>query len=155
MKLLIGKGPYFARFTLPDQRGFILARSLNVPVDAIIGKIQQAAVEPLRPRMFPFEDLVPPFKPVQFFRNPSPEFFWLFNRLAVDALIVFEAFDVRLLAKMLGTFELALLLEHGMNVGCRHGRLVWHSGILGYGFSINLQHSNLRSGRCALTALNG
>ena len=131
MKLLIGERPHFAQLALPDQRGFILARGLHMAVETVIGKIDLAANKPLRPRIVPFKHPVPLLEPVQLSGDSAPELLRLLNRLAENALVVFQAFNVRLLTEVIGTFELALFLENGTDVvgsGC--GRLICHSGSL-------------------------
>ena len=79
MQLLKGERPNFAGFTFPDDGGFVLARGLDVAVEAVVGEIQLAANKPLCPGMVPFENFVPFLKPVQFFGNSSPEFFGLLD----------------------------------------------------------------------------
>src|SRR5258708_37245711 len=108
MQLLIGQGPPFSRFALPDQRGFVFARCLHMAIEAVIRKINLATNEPFRPGMVPFEDLVPLFEPVQLFSDASPEFFRMLDRLAIDAVVFFYALDMRLISKMLRTLKLSL-----------------------------------------------
>src|SRR5206468_3499387 len=67
MKLLISKRTNLARLTLPDQRRFILAPSLNMAIKTVIGEIDLAPREPLGPRAVPLKNLVPFFEPMQFF----------------------------------------------------------------------------------------
>src|SRR5215467_9172586 len=77
MQLLVSQRPNFAGLTFPNDGGFVLARGLHMPVEAVIRQIELAAQKPLRPRMFPPKNFVPFFEPVQLFGNASPEFFWL------------------------------------------------------------------------------
>ena len=77
-------------------------------VEAVVGKIELAADKPLGPGMVPLQDLVPLLEPVQFVRDSAPEFFRLLDRLAVDALVIFQALDVRLLAEVLRALKFSL-----------------------------------------------
>src|SRR5438876_3073791 len=129
MKLLISKGTNLARLTLPDQRRFILAPGLKVAIKAVVGEIDLAAGEPLGPRAIPLKNSVPLFEPMQFLGNTSPELFRLLYGLAVNALVLFQTFDMRLLAEVFGAFKLPPLLQNGIDV-CRclgSGGLIRHS----------------------------
>src|SRR2546430_8072659 len=66
---------------------------------------------------------------MQFLGNTSPELFRLLYGLAVNALVLFQTFDMRLLAEVFGAFELPLLLQNGINVGrcLGGGGLIRHS----------------------------
>src|SRR5207245_8884435 len=90
MQFLISEDPHFSRLALPDQSSFVLARRLHVAVEAVIGEIDLAADEPLRPGIVPFQYLVPLLEPVQLHADPTPEFFGLLNRFAVTALLLFR-----------------------------------------------------------------
>src|SRR5437660_3320869 len=126
MQLLVGQCPDFAGLALPDDGGFILARGCDVPIETVVRKIELASDEPLRPGAIPFEDFVPLLEPVQLTGDESPEFFGIINRFFVEALVLGQALDVRLLAELRGTLELALLLQNRIDVGLdccilRHG----------------------------------
>ena len=75
MQLLIGQGAHFSGFAFPNDGGFIFARALDVPIEAVVGKIELAADEPLGPGKIPFQNLVPLLEPMKFFgdgaQNPS------------------------------------------------------------------------------------
>src|SRR6476619_3885813 len=128
MQLLIREGANFTRFAFPDERGFVLAGGLYVAVEAVVGEIQLSAEVPLRPRMPPLEDFVPFLEPVQVFGDASPELLRLLDGFAVDALVVFEALDVRASAELFGWLELTLLLKNGINVCGRQRGLIGHLG---------------------------
>ena len=122
MQLLVGEGADFAGLALPDQRGLVLAEGLHVAVETVVGKIELAADKPLGPGMIPFQNLVPLLEPVQIVGDAAPEFFRLLDRLAIDALVVFQALDVRLLAEGLRTFEFSVLVQDGLDIAAVIGR---------------------------------
>ena len=68
-KLLIGERAHLARLALPDHRGLRSARSGNVPVEAVVRKVDLPADKPLCPWQIPLKHLCPRLKPVQFSRN--------------------------------------------------------------------------------------
>lgn len=117
MQLLVGERADFARLALPNDGGFIFAPSLHVAVEAVVGEIHLAADKPFGPGAIPFEDLVPLFEPVEFVGNFGPKLFGVFDGFFVDALVVFEALDVGLLAEFFRAFELALFLQDRSDVG--------------------------------------
>ncbi len=61
MKLLVGERAFFARlagggrFPLPDQRGFVGAWGVQMPVETIVADIELAADEPLGVGLLPFQ----------------------------------------------------------------------------------------------------
>ena len=117
MQLLIRERANFAGFALPDDGSFILAVRRNVAVETVIRKIDLAADEPLCPGTIPFENLVPLFEPVQFGGNARPELVGVVDRFLVELFVLGETFDVRMLRELSGRFELALLLQDGVDVG--------------------------------------
>ena len=129
MKLLIGKRANLPWLTLPDQRRFILAPGLNMAIETIVGEIELASGEPLGPRAIPLQNVVPFFEPMQFLGNTSPELFRLLYGLAVNALVLFQTFNMRLLAEVFGAFKLPPLLQNGIDVGrcLGSGGLIRHS----------------------------
>src|SRR5258705_5934268 len=90
MQLLIGEGPLFARLALPDDRGLILPPGLQMTIQAIVCDVDFTAAEPLCMRRFPFQHVVPSFKPVQFLGHSSPENFRRIVRLLSQPLQLFE-----------------------------------------------------------------
>src|ERR1700687_2006144 len=130
MQLLIGKSADFAGLALPDQCGFIFPGGLHVAVETVVRDIELATDKPFGPGRFPFQNLLPLFEPVQFVRDPCPKFLRLLDRLTIDALVLLQALDAGLLAEGLRTFELAVLVQDGINIGAsiRRGRLFWHAG---------------------------
>ena len=83
VQLLVGKNADFARLTLPDDCSFVLAPGLNVPVEAVVGKINLSAHEPFGPRTIPVQDLIPLLEPVQLTRDARPELVGIFDRLFI------------------------------------------------------------------------
>src|SRR5450432_3582615 len=90
-------------------------------VETVIGKIELSADKPLRPWRFPFEDGVPLFEPVEFLGGAGPEFFRLLDRLFVERLVFGKAFEMSIAGKIRRTFEPALLVEGGIDVGLMIG----------------------------------
>ena len=117
MQLLVGQDTDFAGLALPNDCGFILAPGGDVAIEAVVGEVDLAADKPFRPRAIPFENLVPLLEPVQFAGDPRPEFVRVVDRFLVEALVFFEALDVGLLAEFRGRFELALLVQDGIDIG--------------------------------------
>ena len=91
-------------------------------VEAVVGKIDLPSHEPFGPGMIPFQHVVPLLEPVQFAGDGAPELFRLFHRLAVDVLVFFQAFYVRLLPKILWTLEFSLLVQNRLDVASYFGR---------------------------------
>src|SRR5439155_853317 len=61
----IGKDPFFASLSLPDDGRLGLAPRGSVAIDTVIGDVELAAYEPLGPGSIPFQHLVPVFEPVE------------------------------------------------------------------------------------------
>ena len=98
-------------------------------IETIVGEIELASGEPLGPRAIPLQNVVPFFEPMQFLGNTSPELFRLLYGLAVNALVLFQTFNMRLLAEVFGAFKLPPLLQNGIDVGrcLGSGGLIRHS----------------------------
>jgi hypothetical protein len=73
MQLLISECADLARFTFPNDCGFVLAPGLNVTIEAVVRKVELATDKPLCPWIIPFENLVPFLEPMQLFRNARPK----------------------------------------------------------------------------------
>ena len=99
-QLLISEGADFAGFAFPDDSGFVGASVLDVTVETVVGEIDLAADEPFRPRTIPLENFRPRLEPVQLLGDSSPELFGIFAASLIKAFVVFEAFDVSLLAEL-------------------------------------------------------
>ena len=69
----VGQHPLVSGFPLPDDGGLVLARGLDVPVEAVIGNVDLPADEPLGPGAVPLQHLVPGFEPVQLLSHLRPE----------------------------------------------------------------------------------
>ena len=88
-----------------------------MPVQAVIREIDLPPNKPLGPRRLPLENLVPLFEPVQFLGSASPELLRFLHRFLVERLILRQALQMGILGKLRRTFELALLIKNGINVG--------------------------------------
>ena len=117
MELLIREHADFAGLTFPDEGSLVLAPGLSVTVEAVVREIDVAADKPFGPGAIPVENLVPRLEPVQLAGDTSPKLFGIVDGLLVEALIVGEALDVRLLAEFRGRIELPLFLQDGINAG--------------------------------------
>src|SRR6266404_3569836 len=109
-ELLVGIGANFAGLTFPNQRRFILAGRLHVAIQTVVGEIDLSADEPLGPRGFPLQNLVPLLEPVQFLGGAGPEFFWLLYRLFIESFIFGQALYLSLPRKLRTGLESALLV---------------------------------------------
>ena len=117
MQLLISQSSNLTGFAFPDNCGFIFAPGFDVAVEAVVSQIDLATDKPLGPRTIPLQNFVPFPEPVQLTGDASPEFFGFLDGFFVDALILFQALDVRLLTEFRRAFESALLLQGGIDVG--------------------------------------
>ena len=120
MKLLIGEDANFPGLAFPNDRGFVFAPGREVTIDTVVGKIDLAANEPLRPGTIPFENFVPILEPVQFAGDSRPEPIGLVNGFLIQAVIFGEAFHMGLLAEFWGRIELALLMQDGIDASVLH-----------------------------------
>src|SRR5580704_1543510 len=111
MKLLVGEGADFSGFALPDDCGFVFARRVNVAVEAVIGEIDLAADEPLRPREIPVENFVPLFEPMQLAGDAAPEFVGFGDRFLVEVFVFLAALNMGTAAEFGGRLEATLLLK--------------------------------------------
>ncbi len=73
IQIVVGQHAVVARFTFPDNRRLVLARPVQVAVDAVVARVQLAADEPLHPGGIPFENLVERLEPIERFRLLGPE----------------------------------------------------------------------------------
>ena len=84
MQLLVSESHFVPGFAFPDQGRFIPCRPGQMPVETVLRNIQFAADEPLRERLFPFENRLPLFLPDQKLRGLlRPEFLRVFYRFAI------------------------------------------------------------------------
>ena len=116
VQLLVGKRHNFPGFALPNNRGFVLAPGLYVTIQAVVREIDPAADKPFCPRAIPLENLVPGLEPVQFAGDTRPKLLGLVNRLFIKMLVFLKCLNVSLLAEFRRTFELALLIQNGIDV---------------------------------------
>jgi hypothetical protein len=120
MKLLIREGADFAGLAFPDNSGLILAVRRNVPVEAVIRKIDLAADEPLRPWTIPFENFVPFLEPVQFAGDAAPKLVGIVDRFPIESLVLGEILFIILLAENGRRRETALFLQNGIDAAGLH-----------------------------------
>jgi hypothetical protein len=88
-------------------------------VKTVVGKIDLTPGKPLRPRRIPVEHFVPLLEPVKITGGSRPESLRRVHRLAVQPLIFLKCLNVRLLAELFWTLELALLLKYGIDATVR------------------------------------
>ncbi len=87
LELAEGDDAAVAGFSLPDDRGLVLARSGRVAVHAVLTDIEFPAHEPLRVRRFPIQHLVPFLLPGQLLGLARPELLGLVDGLLVKLLV--------------------------------------------------------------------
>jgi hypothetical protein len=122
MELAIGEGALFVfGLTLPDDRGFILARGAEMAVEAVLRDVEFSAHEPFRVRFFPIEDLFPFRLPLQFGGFASEKLLRLVDALFPELAILFHRADAGFLGKLPAGLEDAFLDEMGLDV-LAHGR---------------------------------
>ena len=124
-KLLVGVSANFARLAFPDQRGFILARRLYMPVQTVVRKIDLPAHKPFRPRCIPLQNLVPLFEPVQVLCHAPPEFLRLLHRLLIKRVIFGKTLNLRQLGKLRRRRKTPLLVKNRIDIYLR-GRQITH-----------------------------
>src|SRR5579872_1719308 len=133
-QLLVGERANLTGFAFPDERRFVLAPCLHVPIQAVVGEVDLPSHEPFCLWRVPLQNPVPFLKPVQFARNAAPEFLWLLDRLPVQMLVLVQALNVSTLTKVIAAFKLALLLQHRVDtgVGIRKDRFFSHGWTPGF-----------------------
>src|SRR5580765_6704688 len=95
MQFLIGDGSLVSRFTFPEDRDFVFARSGQVTVETIVRDVEFRVGEPAREGRIPFEDLGPLLEPVNLARGDlTPEGFGILLGSAVEVQVTFHALDV-------------------------------------------------------------
>src|SRR5262249_49503928 len=109
VEVVVGEGAPVAGLAFPDERGFGAARTLDVPVETVVGGIELAAHEPLGVRELPLVGLLPGLHPAQILRLLLPEA----HRITPGFLVDGGGGDARLLDEALGRRKLAALLEQG------------------------------------------
>src|SRR5262249_30306057 len=107
---------------LPDDGGLVLARPVEVAIDAVVADVELAAVEPARVRLVPGEDPVPALEPVQRLRLLGPEALRVVPGALPEPLVLRQALDVGAGRELGRRRELAGLLEDAGDVrGRRRG----------------------------------
>ena len=84
MQLPIRENADVAGLSLPNERGLVPSRSIQVPVDAVVTHVQLPTHEPTSVRGSPIEHGVPVFEPIQLTRPPGPESFGVLRCPPVD-----------------------------------------------------------------------
>src|SRR6185312_4312896 len=120
-KLLIRERAYFARLSFPNNGGFVLTGPVYVPIKAVVGEIDLAADEPLRPGQIPLENRVPFLEPMQFACHRSPKLLRVSRSRVVDFVVLRHALDLSMLSKVRGRIELSILAKDRLNVLLMHG----------------------------------
>ena len=116
VQLGVGHATNLARLPLPDDCGLAGAGSQSMPVDAVVAQVELAADKPFCRWQVPFEHLVPRLEPMQIFRDSSPEGLGIFDGFLVHHLVLFEAFDVCLVAELLRWREDAQFSKSGVQI---------------------------------------
>ena len=104
---LVGQHARIAGLALPNQRGLVAARTVEMAIEAIVRGIDRAADEPLRMRKVPFERFAERLEPMQVARAFGPESFGVGVGAMVQRLVFAGAFDPRLGAEFSGGREFA------------------------------------------------
>src|SRR5947209_18433871 len=112
MELLIRQGAGLARFTFPQECGFVAARGCEVTIEAVVAQVDFAANEPLGPRAIPFQHAVPWLEPMQLAGNSTPESFRILFRQLRQALVIGHALDVSVSAELGRRRKNPLLLQN-------------------------------------------
>ena len=118
MQFLIRDGPLLARLAFPQNRRFVLARRGEVPVQAVVGSVGRAIVEPAKERRIglvqcPGERLFPQ---QLLTRMTCPEAFEIALGLIAQRLIGRHAGDIGLLDEIRRWCKDAVLVQNGFNV---------------------------------------
>ena len=115
--IAIGQHALIARLAFPDDRRFVLATRLDVAIQAIIGSIELAADEPLRPRRVPLQNFFPRLEPMKLFGGLGPEGLRIFARGVEYA----GAFHIGVFFEFLGGRKISLLVEQNFDRFVCHG----------------------------------
>ncbi|OPX61424.1 MAG: hypothetical protein A4E29_00822 [Methanomassiliicoccales archaeon PtaB.Bin134] len=119
VQLLVGERPdIILVLTLPDDGRLVLAPVLQVAVQAVVGDVKLAALEPLYDGVLPVPAVKvgPPLEPVQLVGGHlPPELFRVLHRLLVHLFVLLKALDVRLLAELLGWREPPNLFHYALD----------------------------------------
>ncbi len=113
---LIRQHPSISRFSLPDDRGLVPSRGVEVAIQAILRDVDLAADEPLGERRLPLEDLRPLLDPHQFLGSIGPVPLRIGGGFAQDLRIV----DPGVLAERLRWRVLLLFLQEAIDRRARN-----------------------------------
>src|SRR5204862_3818943 len=69
----VGERAAIAGLALPDQRRFVAARRVDVPVEAVVRDVELAAKKPFRVRRLPLADRLPALEPAELSRSFGPD----------------------------------------------------------------------------------
>ena len=87
----IGQHALVARLAFPDDRRFVFAPAIDVAIEAIVGRVELAADEPLCPRRVPLQNFFPRLEPMQLFGGFGPEGLRIFARGVEHAALLMLA----------------------------------------------------------------
>ncbi len=94
---LVGQHARVAGLALPNQRGLVAARPVEMPVETVIRGIDRAADKPFRIREIPLERFAERLEPMQVARAFGPERVGVAFRALAERLVLVEIFDPRAL----------------------------------------------------------
>jgi len=114
VQVLISQRALIARLALPDQRRFVLRRSAQEAVEAVVRHVELPAQEPFGERRAPLQHPVPLPHPAQLAGPLRPEPL----RVAARPLIHIITRCIRLAAKRLRGRKSAALLEQRLDGAC-------------------------------------
>src|SRR5262249_6786998 len=115
-QVLVSQDAAVAWLAFPDDGGLVLARPVEVAVDAVVAGVDLAAHEPLRVRFVPDKDLVPAPKPVHGLGLLAPEAFRIILAALPEFFVLGQVLDVRLGGKLGGRREGAGFLQDAGDV---------------------------------------
>ena len=104
---LVGQDARVAGLALPDQRGLVAARGVEMAIEAVVRGIDRTANEPFRIREIPLERLAERIEPMQVVRAFGPERVGVILSALAQGLVLVEIFDPRALTELSGRRELS------------------------------------------------
>src|SRR6185436_12803458 len=87
MEIEVRQGSFVAWLTLPDDRGLVSARPLEVAVHAIDARVECSTEKPLRVWRLPVEHAIPRPGPLELASKTGPERFRITIGFRVDRLV--------------------------------------------------------------------
>ena len=120
VELAVSQNLFVTRFPLPDDRGLVRTRPLQMAIEAVLGGIHLGSDKPLGIGELPIKHLGPFFEPMEFLGLAPPEFVGLGHRLGMEFFVNRHAADAGFLGELSRGLEDTVLDEMGLNV-LRHG----------------------------------